>query len=94
MKEEKFGVRVHLRSMVLSNNFKDFLQTPSWFFYSFGSLFYSKVTKDLEILDQEDDVTEELIIDEEENETDEDEPNQTPEKRIRQRQPRTQISSV
>ena len=54
--------------MILSNNFKDFLQTPSWFFFSFGSLFYSKVAKDLEILNQEDDVTEELIIDEEENE--------------------------
>ena len=48
----------------------------------------------MEILNQEDDVTEELIIDEEENETDEDEPNQTPEKRMRQIQPRTQISSV
>ena len=65
---------------------------------------FIKVAKDLEVKEiskgveipsnEEADVTEETVMDDEEKETDEDdEPKQTSENKIRQRQPRNQISS-
>ena len=53
-----------------------------------------EISKGVEMQNEEEDVTEETVMDDEEKETDEDdEPKQTSENKIRQRQPRNQISS-
>ena len=53
-----------------------------------------EISKGLEVTDDVEDITEEAVIDNEENEKKEDiGPKQTPENQIRQRQPRNQISS-
>ena len=53
-----------------------------------------EISKGVEMQNEEEDVTEETVVDDEEKETEEDdEPKQTSENKIRQRQPRNQISS-
>ena len=54
-----------------------------------------EISKGVEMQNEEEDVTEETVVDDEEKETEEDdEPKQTSENKIRQRQPRNQISSI
>jgi len=53
-----------------------------------------EISKGVEMQNEEKDVTHETVVDDEEKETDEDdEPKKTSEKKIRQRQPRSQLSS-